>query len=42
VRLPVGLQFLGRALDEAKLLRIADTYERAEAWSSQAPPLETP
>lgn len=28
-RLPVGLQLTGRAWDEARLLRIADAYERA-------------
>jgi aspartyl-tRNA(Asn)/glutamyl-tRNA(Gln) amidotransferase subunit A len=28
-RLPVGLQFLGKALDEARLLGIADAYERS-------------
>ncbi|MDX2081547.1 MAG: Asp-tRNA(Asn)/Glu-tRNA(Gln) amidotransferase subunit GatA [Terrimicrobiaceae bacterium] len=29
--LPVGLQFLGRALDETRLLSIADAFERAGA-----------
>lgn len=31
--LPVGLQFLGKALDETRLLGIADAYERAIAPS---------
>ncbi|PWU06793.1 MAG: Asp-tRNA(Asn)/Glu-tRNA(Gln) amidotransferase GatCAB subunit A [Verrucomicrobia bacterium] len=34
-RLPVGLQFLGNALEETKLLRIANAYELAAGWRSQ-------
>ncbi|MFZ4682774.1 MAG: amidase family protein, partial [Terrimicrobiaceae bacterium] len=34
-KLPVGLQFLGRSLDETRLLGIADAYERASGWSKQ-------
>ena len=35
--LPVGLQFIGRAFDEATLLRIALSYERANDWRSRHP-----
>ncbi len=35
--LPVGLQILGRAFDEAGVLRIAHAYERAESWVSVRP-----
>lgn len=38
-RLPVGLQFLGKSLDEARLLEIADAYETAEPWTGQFAPL---
>jgi aspartyl-tRNA(Asn)/glutamyl-tRNA(Gln) amidotransferase subunit A len=38
-KLPVGLQFLGKAFDESRLLGIADTYERSEAWAGQLAPL---
>jgi aspartyl-tRNA(Asn)/glutamyl-tRNA(Gln) amidotransferase subunit A len=37
--LPVGLQFIGRAFDEATLLRIAYAYERAHDWRSRHPRL---
>ena len=30
-QLPVGLQFLGKPLDESRLLGIADAYEQAGA-----------
>ena len=36
-RLPVGLQFTGRPMDDAVVLRVADGYERATAWSSERP-----
>jgi aspartyl-tRNA(Asn)/glutamyl-tRNA(Gln) amidotransferase subunit A len=36
-RLPVGLQLVGRAWDEATLLRVADAYERATAWKDVHP-----
>jgi aspartyl-tRNA(Asn)/glutamyl-tRNA(Gln) amidotransferase subunit A len=36
--LPVGLQLTGRAFDEATVLRIADTYERATSWARATPP----
>jgi aspartyl-tRNA(Asn)/glutamyl-tRNA(Gln) amidotransferase subunit A len=35
--LPAGLQILGRPLDEAMLLRIADAYERRTDWHRQWP-----
>jgi aspartyl-tRNA(Asn)/glutamyl-tRNA(Gln) amidotransferase subunit A len=35
--LPVGLQLLGRPLDEATLLRVADAYERRTAWHTAHP-----
>jgi aspartyl-tRNA(Asn)/glutamyl-tRNA(Gln) amidotransferase subunit A len=36
--LPVGLQVIGRAFDEATVLRVADAYERAAGFSSLRPP----
>jgi aspartyl-tRNA(Asn)/glutamyl-tRNA(Gln) amidotransferase subunit A len=36
--LPVGLQLLGRPLEEATILRTADTFQRATAHHAQAPP----
>jgi len=38
-KLPVGLQFLGKSLDEAGLLGIADTYERASGLRGIAAPI---
>jgi len=38
-KLPVGLQFLGKALDETRLLEIADAYEAAEPWAGQFAPV---
>jgi aspartyl-tRNA(Asn)/glutamyl-tRNA(Gln) amidotransferase subunit A len=35
--LPVGLQLIGRAFDEATLLRIAFSYERAHQWQRRHP-----
>ncbi len=35
--LPVGLQLIGRAFDEATLLRIAFSYERANDWRARHP-----
>jgi aspartyl-tRNA(Asn)/glutamyl-tRNA(Gln) amidotransferase subunit A len=37
--LPIGLQLLGRPLDEARLLRAAYAYEQATAWGSREPAL---
>ncbi len=36
--LPVGLQVIGRAFDEATVLRVADAYERASGFESLRPP----
>jgi aspartyl-tRNA(Asn)/glutamyl-tRNA(Gln) amidotransferase subunit A len=38
--LPVGLQLIGRAFDEATLLRIAFSYERANDWRARRPRVE--
>jgi aspartyl-tRNA(Asn)/glutamyl-tRNA(Gln) amidotransferase subunit A len=38
-RLPVGLQLTGKMFDEETLLRVADAYERATEWHTQAPPI---
>jgi aspartyl-tRNA(Asn)/glutamyl-tRNA(Gln) amidotransferase subunit A len=35
--LPVGLQLLGRPLDEATLLRAADAYQRRSDWHTRSP-----
>jgi len=37
--LPVSLQILGKAFDEATIFRIADAYERSASWASQRPNL---
>jgi aspartyl-tRNA(Asn)/glutamyl-tRNA(Gln) amidotransferase subunit A len=37
--LPIGLQLIGRAFDEATLLRIAFSYERANDWGARHPGL---
>ena len=36
--LPVGLQVIGRAFDEATVLRVADAYERAAGFGHLRPP----
>ena len=33
--LPIGLQLLGRAFEEAGLLRVAHAYERATDWHTR-------
>jgi aspartyl-tRNA(Asn)/glutamyl-tRNA(Gln) amidotransferase subunit A len=38
--LPVGLQLIGRAFDEAMLLRIAFSYERANDWGERHPRID--
>ncbi len=35
--LPVGLQLLGRAFDEARLLQVAYAYEQSTEWHQQKP-----
>jgi aspartyl-tRNA(Asn)/glutamyl-tRNA(Gln) amidotransferase subunit A len=37
--LPIGLHFVGRAFDEATVLRVAHAYERAAPWRSRKPTL---
>jgi aspartyl-tRNA(Asn)/glutamyl-tRNA(Gln) amidotransferase subunit A len=36
-RLPIGLQLMGRAFEEATLLRAADAYERLTTWHTETP-----
>jgi aspartyl-tRNA(Asn)/glutamyl-tRNA(Gln) amidotransferase subunit A len=38
-RLPVGLQILGKALDEATILRVAHAYEQSTEWHRVKPKL---
>jgi aspartyl-tRNA(Asn)/glutamyl-tRNA(Gln) amidotransferase subunit A len=38
--LPIGLQFIGRAFDEATVLRAAHAYERATEWHRRRPGLQ--
>jgi Asp-tRNA(Asn)/Glu-tRNA(Gln) amidotransferase A subunit family amidase len=37
--LPIGLQIVGRAFDEATVLRVADAYQRVTDWHSRRPPV---
>jgi aspartyl-tRNA(Asn)/glutamyl-tRNA(Gln) amidotransferase subunit A len=37
--LPIGLQLIARAFDEARLLRAAHAYEQATAWHTRRPEL---
>lgn len=39
VRLPVGLQFLGKPFAEDELLRVAHAYEQASGWHLETAPL---
>jgi aspartyl-tRNA(Asn)/glutamyl-tRNA(Gln) amidotransferase subunit A len=39
-RLPIGLQLLGKALDEARILQIAHAYEQSTDWHKAKPPAE--
>ncbi|MFP4323576.1 MAG: Asp-tRNA(Asn)/Glu-tRNA(Gln) amidotransferase subunit GatA [Anaerolineales bacterium] len=39
-QLPIGLQLLGPAMDEANLLRAAYAYEQSTTWHQQAPVLD--
>jgi aspartyl-tRNA(Asn)/glutamyl-tRNA(Gln) amidotransferase subunit A len=38
-KLPIGLQFLGKAFDEARLLQVAHAYEQSTDWHKAAPTL---
>jgi aspartyl-tRNA(Asn)/glutamyl-tRNA(Gln) amidotransferase subunit A len=35
--LPIGLQLIGRAFDEATLLRAAHAYESVTSWHTRRP-----
>jgi aspartyl-tRNA(Asn)/glutamyl-tRNA(Gln) amidotransferase subunit A len=37
--LPIGLHLVGRAFDEATLLRVAHAYEQATSWRARRPEL---
>jgi aspartyl-tRNA(Asn)/glutamyl-tRNA(Gln) amidotransferase subunit A len=37
--LPIGMQLLGKPLDEARILRIAHGYEQSTPWHKRRPPL---
>jgi aspartyl-tRNA(Asn)/glutamyl-tRNA(Gln) amidotransferase subunit A len=37
-RLPIGLQLLGKPLDEARILQIAHAYEQSTDWHKARPP----
>ncbi len=37
--LPIGLQIMGRAFDEATILSVAHAYEQASDWHTRWPPL---
>jgi aspartyl-tRNA(Asn)/glutamyl-tRNA(Gln) amidotransferase subunit A len=39
VELPIGLQLLGKALDEARIFRIAHAYEQSTDWHKARPPI---
>jgi aspartyl-tRNA(Asn)/glutamyl-tRNA(Gln) amidotransferase subunit A len=38
-RLPIGLQLLGKALDEARILQIAHAYEQSTEWHKACSPI---
>ncbi|PYJ08026.1 MAG: Asp-tRNA(Asn)/Glu-tRNA(Gln) amidotransferase GatCAB subunit A [Verrucomicrobia bacterium] len=38
-QLPIGLQLLGKALDEGRILQIAHAYEQSTEWHKQRPPI---
>jgi aspartyl-tRNA(Asn)/glutamyl-tRNA(Gln) amidotransferase subunit A len=38
-RLPIGLQLLGKGLDEARILQIAHAYEQSTDWHKARPPI---
>jgi aspartyl-tRNA(Asn)/glutamyl-tRNA(Gln) amidotransferase subunit A len=39
-QLPIGLQLLGKALDEARIFQIADAYEQSTDWHKARPCLD--
>ncbi|MBV8101362.1 MAG: Asp-tRNA(Asn)/Glu-tRNA(Gln) amidotransferase subunit GatA [Verrucomicrobia bacterium] len=42
MKLPIGLQILGKALNEATILRVANAYEQSTDWHLARPPLGWP
>jgi len=38
-RLPIGLQLLGKPLDEARILQTAHAYEQSTEWHKARPPI---
>ena len=38
-RLPIGLQLMAPALEEARLLQIASAYEQSTSWHTERPPV---
>jgi aspartyl-tRNA(Asn)/glutamyl-tRNA(Gln) amidotransferase subunit A len=38
-KLPIGLQVVGKAFDEATVLRVAQAYEQATSWTKERPAL---
>ena len=38
-RLPIGLQLLGKALDETRILQIAHAFEQSTEWHKARPPI---
>jgi aspartyl-tRNA(Asn)/glutamyl-tRNA(Gln) amidotransferase subunit A len=41
-RLPIGLQLLGKPLDEARIFQIAHAYEQRTDWHKGRPPIASP
>jgi aspartyl-tRNA(Asn)/glutamyl-tRNA(Gln) amidotransferase subunit A len=41
-RLPIGMQLLGKPLDEARILQIAHAYEQSTHWHKARPPIASP
>ncbi|MCA1657829.1 MAG: hypothetical protein LC627_00850, partial [Verrucomicrobiaceae bacterium] len=38
-QLPIGLQLLGKPMDEARILQVAHAYEQSTDWHRKKPPL---
>jgi len=41
-RLPIGLQLLGKPMDEARILQIAHAFEQSTDWHKARPPVSSP
>ena len=39
IRLPIGLQLMGKAFDEARIFQIAHAYEQSTDWHKARPPI---